>query len=98
MKRLFHYGKDVVHWGFTNKNFVIGDLSNCTRPYRQIKELYFEKSDAIVPKSWTVYKCRSCDFVTHALRKKNSSPGIVNSNFDFAVVTSIVASRYDSSK
>ena len=83
-------------WAFTNRSSIIGDLSRSTRPYIQTKELCISQSDDIVNKSWTVYKCRSCDFITHALRKKGAPPGAVNSHFDVAVVTSIAVSRGDS--
>ena len=95
MKRLFQYGYKEVMWAYTNRSSIIGDLSRCTRPYSQIKELCIEKPEEVVNKSWTVYKCRSCDFITHALRRKNAPSNVVNSHFDIAVVTSIAVSRSD---
>ena len=92
MKRLFQYSAKEVLWGYTNHTNIIGDLSRSTRPYVQAKELCIAQPSSVVEKSWTVYKCRTCDFITHALRKKNAPPDEVNSNFDVAVVTSIAVS------
>merc|ERR1711879_40931 len=89
MKRLFQYTEKEVMWAYTTHSSIIGDLSRSTRPYIQSKELCIAQTDEIVNKSWTVYKCRTCDFITHALKDKDAPPGVVNSHFDVAVVTSI---------
>ena len=94
MKKLFQYGAKEVMWGFTNKSNIQGDFMRSTRIYDPAKELIIATNnrDKIISKQWTVYKCQTCDFITHAQKKRNTVDR-TGGNFDVAVVTSMPVSR-----
>jgi hypothetical protein len=95
MRSLYQYPAAKVIWGFTTREHLAkNEFSRSTREYIPSKELHGEKCD----KGWTIFKCISCDFLTHALRindhNQKSTSGPVINNFDVAVVTNLpVASR-----
>jgi hypothetical protein len=93
MRKLLQYSAKEVMWGYTTHSSIIGNLSRSTRAYSQTKELCVAQPEKIVKKGWTVFKCRSCDFITHALRDKTAPTDALSSSFDVAVVTSVPVSR-----
>jgi len=91
MRKYYNYSVDEVMWGFTYANHIEGEFGKVTEEYDSAKELLKQHDPDFTPKHWTVYKCRSCDFITHALRKPIKEEQVVSKlgNFDAAVVTSI---------
>ena len=90
MRKYYNYPVDEVMWGFTYISHIEGDFCKTTQEYIPTKDLLKEFPKGFVQKYWTVYKCRSCDFITHALRKTgNEHNALKLGNFDAAVVTSI---------
>ena len=97
MRKCFKYPANEVMWGFTSINFLEGDFGKTSLYVPN----YDRKSLASLEeyKNWIVYKCSSCDFITHAIKKKNiiispdsdasSKLSSINHHFDAAVVTSI---------
>lgn len=98
MRKCFKYPADEVMWGFTMSSFLHGDFE---KTHKFIPSKTIPKKFSI-PKNWQVYKCASCDFITHAFRNtsatvetssrnslQNNNNFISLSHFDAVVVTSI---------
>jgi hypothetical protein len=93
MQALFQYQAKEVTWGYTNRSNLVGDFVRTTGAH-------YPKGDSVVSgreaspnkKGWIVYKCRTCDFITYAAKKK-SGPNDRIPNFDVAVVTNISVNR-----
>lgn len=90
MRKCFKYPADEVMWGFTHVNHLEGDFGKTKiyvppfSPSSNSLDYEFEFT------FWTVYKCCSCDFITHALKKNiDQSRNSTLKTFDAAVVTSI---------
>ena len=96
MKKYYNYPGTEVVWGFTYVSQIDGDFDKTTQEYIPTKDLLKQYPKGFVPKNWTVYKCRSCDFVTHALRKSSvKSPKNGSGNFDAVIVTSIPVANFE---
>ena len=95
MKKYYNYPATEVVWGFTYLSQIDGDFDKTTQEYNPSKDLIKQYPKNFEPKNWTVYKCRSCDFVTHALRKSKGGKTPAG-NFDAVIVTSIPVSNFTS--
>lgn len=91
MKNCFKYPAHEVMWGFTFTSQLVGDFEKTQEfiPSRTFPKEY-------IPKQWVVYKCASCDFITHALKKisidfhtQTAYEDSLITHFDAAVVTNI---------
>ena len=95
MRSLYQYPATEVMWGYTTSEYLAkGEYSRSTREYIPTKELG-EKAGS-QNKGWTLFRCISCDFLTHALKVKTGEQKSQTNmpNFDVAVVTNLpVASR-----
>jgi uncharacterized membrane protein YgcG len=67
MRSLYQYSGSQVLWGYTSQSLIKGEFLRSTREYLPLRELQVSKSMPHMSKTWTVYKCKSCDFLTHAI-------------------------------
>ncbi|KYQ93892.1 putative protein kinase [Tieghemostelium lacteum] len=82
MKKLHNYSSSkYVMWGYTNVTNVVGDYN------RSSKEIPNNSSK----KEWNLYKCKTCQFLTHAI-SININPG-TNEKL-MAIVTNLRTSPY----
>ncbi|EGG14454.1 putative protein kinase [Cavenderia fasciculata] len=96
MKKLHNYSSSSNHviWGYTNITNVVGDYK------RSSVEIQYPKSPptnsinngSINRKDWTLYKCKTCHFLTYAINNNQNN----NNQFTdktVAIVTNIRSDR-----
>jgi hypothetical protein len=83
MKVKHEYRAGKINWGFTTMANVLGDFDHTTAEYVP-RLLRHSKSNTIsgsgnnaINKSptWRLYKCRTCGFLTHAVRAMDPGAG-----------------------
>jgi hypothetical protein len=85
MKAKHEYRAGKINWGFTTMANVLGDFDHTTAEYVP-RLLRHSKSNTInvngsgnnaINKSakWRLYKCRTCGFLTHAVRSMDAGAG-----------------------
>ena len=90
MEKLYDYHADSIRWGFTKKSHVIHDFDISTRVYEPLREQ--RQCNPIIRSRiqmdpWVVYKCRTCNFLTHAIIKGDTAR-----ENEMAIVTNIMVS------
>lgn len=63
-----------VQWGYTSFENVVGDFED-TDEFNPSDSFSFQQREFIEEKEWKLFRCRRCNFITHAIRASN--PNIV---------------------
>jgi len=69
----------VVRWGYTHRDHVQFELDN-VEEHKPLYYLPHEIAKNVKTKAWTVYRCRTCLSLTHAVANNNDTKWAIVTN------------------
>jgi len=70
MEELRNWGQQYIYWGYTTRNNIEGNFGDCEVFVPSIPQ---DKVHLIEEKEWTLYRCKECEYVTHAISKSDDN-------------------------
>lgn len=74
----YRWNERVVRWGYTHRDHVQFEFDH-VEEHKPLADLPVEEANKVQPKAWTVYRCRTCHCLTHAVAN--------NHDLKWAIVT-----------